>query len=57
MALNSNPGYAPAHYHLGIYYSALDDIDRAVFHLEQVLQSTKNPALLDQAERLLSTYQ
>lgn len=57
MALNSNPGYAPAHYHLGIYYSALNDIERAVFHLEQVLQSTKNPALLDQAERLLSNYQ
>ena len=37
MALESNPAYAPAHYHLGIYYSAFDDIERAVYHLQQAL--------------------
>ena len=57
MALESNPVYAPAHYHLGIYYSAFDDIERAVYHLQQALMHTDNPALFDQAERLLSNYQ
>lgn len=57
MALELNPVYAPAHYHLGIYYSAFDDIERAVYHLQQVLKYTDNPALFDQAERLLSNYQ
>jgi len=57
MALESNPGFAPAHYHLGIYYSAFDDTERAVYHLQQALRYTENPALFDQAERLLSNYQ
>jgi len=57
MALESNPAYAPAHYHLGIYYSAFADIERTVYHLQQVLRHTENPALLDQAERLLANYQ
>ena len=55
-ALESNPTYAPAHYHLGIYYSTVEDIDRTVYHLQQVLKFTGNPALIDQAERLLSSY-
>jgi tetratricopeptide (TPR) repeat protein len=57
MALESNPIYAPAHYHLGIYYSAYDDSERTVYHLQQTLKYTENPALFDQAERLLSNYQ
>ena len=57
MALESNPTYAPAHYHLGIYYSAFEDVERTVYHLQQVLKYTENPALFDQAERLLANYQ
>jgi len=57
MALESNPIYAPAHYHLGIYYSAYDDSERTIYHLQQTLKYTENPALFDQAERLLSNYQ
>lgn len=57
MALESNPVYAPAHYHLGIYYSTYDDNERTVYHLQQALKYTENPALFDQAERLLSHYQ
>ena len=57
MALESNPAFAPAHYHLGIYYSTFEDIERTVYHLQQVLRYTENPALLDQAERLLANYQ
>ncbi len=57
MALESNPVYAPAHYHLGIYYSTFDDIERAAYYLQQALNHTENPALFDQAERLLSNYQ
>ena len=56
-ALEKDPFYAPAHFHLGIYYSTFDDIERAVYYLQQALQYTENPALYDQAERLLSTYQ
>ncbi|MCK5793480.1 MAG: hypothetical protein KAH12_02155 [Anaerolineales bacterium] len=57
MALESNPTYAPAHYHLGIYYSAFEDAERTVYHLQQALKYTQNPALFDQAERLLANYQ
>ena len=56
-ALENDPAYAPAHFHLGIYYSAVDDIDRTVYHLQQVLLHTDNPALYDQAQRLLANYQ
>jgi len=57
LALESNPRYAPAHYHLGIYYSALNDVERAVYYLQQALLYSKNSALIDQAQRLLSNYQ
>ncbi len=56
-ALEMNPLYAPAHFHLGIYYSTYDDVERTVYYLQQALQYTENPALYDQAERLLSNYQ
>jgi len=57
MALESNPAYAPAHFHLGIYYSAIEDVERTVYHLQKTLNYTENPALFDQAERLLANYQ
>ena len=56
-ALEINPVYAPAHFHLGIYYSAFDDVEIAVYHLQQALKYTDNPSLFDQAERLLANYQ
>ncbi len=55
-ALNADPAYAPAHFHLGIYYITLEDRDPAVYHLQQALENTANPALIDQIERLLSNY-
>lgn len=55
-ALALDPAYAPAYYHLGIVYSAQGDRDRAVYNLQQALANSDNPALSDQAERLLSTY-
>jgi tetratricopeptide (TPR) repeat protein len=57
LALEADPAYAPAYYHLGILYSARDDRERARYYLEQTLLYTDNPATRDQAERLLSTYQ
>jgi tetratricopeptide (TPR) repeat protein len=55
-ALDVDPGFAPAYYHLGILYSARDDRQLAVYYLQQAIINAKNPALLDQAERLLSSY-
>jgi tetratricopeptide (TPR) repeat protein len=55
-AINIDPTYAPAYYHLGILYSARNETDLAVYYLQQVLTYTKNPAIRDQAERLLSSY-
>ncbi len=55
-AINIDPTYAPAYFHLGILYSARNESDLAVYYLEQVLTYTKNPAIRDQAERLLSSY-
>jgi tetratricopeptide (TPR) repeat protein len=57
LALEADPAYAPAYYHLGILYSARDDRERARYYLEQALLYSDNPATRDQAERLLSTYQ
>ena len=51
-----DPTYAPAYYHLGILYSARNESDLAVYYLQQVLEYTNNPAIRDQAERLLSNY-
>ena len=55
-AINIDPEYAPAYYHLGILYSARNETELAVYYLQQVLIYTKNPAIRDQAERLLMNY-
>jgi len=55
-AINVDPAYAPAYFHLGILYTARNETELAVYYLEQVLTYTKNPAIRDQAERLLSSY-
>ena len=55
-ALELDPSYAPAYYHLGILYSARDDADQAVYYLSKAVQYSRNPALTDQAQRLLSAY-
>jgi tetratricopeptide (TPR) repeat protein len=55
-ALALDPSYAPAYYHLGILFSARDEADPAVYYLNQTVAYSKNPALTDQAQRLLSSY-
>jgi len=55
-ALELDPTYAPAYYHLGIFYSVRDQADQAVYYLSQAVKYSQNPALTDQAERLLSSY-
>ncbi|MFN2281045.1 MAG: tetratricopeptide repeat protein [Anaerolineales bacterium] len=55
-ALELDPGYAPAFYHLGIIYSASGSRDQAVYYLQQAVAYSKNPSLTEQAQRLLSTY-
>jgi superkiller protein 3 len=55
-ALEVDPTFAPAYYHLGILYSAMDNPDKAIYYLQQVLVYSNNPAIRDQAERLLATY-
>ncbi|NQS92456.1 MAG: tetratricopeptide repeat protein [Chloroflexi bacterium] len=55
-ALGKDPTYAPTYFHLGILYSVRDEKDLAVYYLQQVLTYSENPALLDQAERLLTSY-
>jgi tetratricopeptide (TPR) repeat protein len=55
-ALELDPTYAPAYYHLGILYSARDDRDPAVYYLSKAVAYSTNPALTDQAQRLLSSY-
>ena len=56
-ALEMDPGYALAYYHLGILYSARNEPDLTIYYLQQTLAHTDNLALLDQAKRLLSNYQ
>ena len=55
-ALETDPTFAPSYFHLGILYSVRDEKDLAVYYLQQVLRYSENPALLDQAERLLASY-
>ncbi len=55
-AIEIDPEFAPAYYHLGILYSARDEAELAVYYLEQVLIYATNPAIRDQAERLLRKY-
>jgi tetratricopeptide (TPR) repeat protein len=56
-ALEADPGFSLAAYHLGILYSAQNNRELAVYYLEQALFHTTNPAIRDQVERLLLTYQ
>jgi tetratricopeptide (TPR) repeat protein len=55
-ALAIDPTYAPASYHLGILYSVREDEDLAVYYLNQAVANSTNLALIDQAQRLLSSY-
>jgi len=55
-AVALDPAFAPAYYHLGILYAVRENEDLAVFYLNQALANAKNPALIDQAQRLLSSY-
>jgi tetratricopeptide (TPR) repeat protein len=56
-ALALDPSYAPAYYHLGILYSVREEIDLAIYYLNQAVTFSTNPALMDQAQRLLSSLQ
>jgi tetratricopeptide (TPR) repeat protein len=55
-ALAVDPTFALASYHLGILYSSQENEDLAVYYLQQVLVHSTNPAIRDQAERLLLAY-
>jgi Flp pilus assembly protein TadD len=55
-ALELDPEYAPAYYHLGIIYSAHDSREQAAYYLQQAVANSRNPSLTEQAQRLLSTY-
>jgi tetratricopeptide (TPR) repeat protein len=55
-AVELDPDYAPAYFHLAILNSARDDRDRTVYYLYKVLDTTNNLALIDRTERLLSNY-
>ena len=55
-ALELDPAYAPAYFHLGILYSARDDANQAVYYLSKAVEYSRNPAMTDQARRLLSSY-
>lgn len=54
--LELDPAYAPAYYHLGILYSVREERDLAVYYLGQAVVYSENPALTEQAQRLLSSY-
>jgi tetratricopeptide (TPR) repeat protein len=55
-ALSVDPLYAPAHFQLGILYSARGSEEEAVYYLQQTVTYSSNPALIDQARRLLASY-
>lgn len=55
-ALEIDPTYALASYHLGIVYSAQEETELAVYYLNQAVANSSNLALIDQAQRLLSAY-
>ena len=55
-AIELDPVYAPAYFHLGILYSVQEEEDLAVYYLSRAIEFSKNPALTDQAQRLLSGY-
>lgn len=55
-ALETDPSYAPAYFHIGIIYSARENNELTVYYLQQVLLYSENLSLIDRAERLLSSY-
>jgi tetratricopeptide (TPR) repeat protein len=55
-ALDIDPTFSLAAYHLGIMYSAQNNSELTVYYLQQVMSHSSNPAIRDQVERLLSTY-
>ncbi len=55
-ALEVDSSYAPAYFHLGIIYSSRENIDLAVYYLQQVLYYSDNLSLINRAERLISNY-
>ncbi len=55
-AVELDPSYALAYYHLGILYSVKEEEDLAEYYLNQAVEYSKNPALTDQALRLLLSY-
>lgn len=55
-ALELDPEFAPAYYHLGIIYSANDERESAAYYLQQAVTYSRNPSLTEQAQRLLSSY-
>lgn len=55
-ALDADPGYPPAHLHLGLIYALNGDIQRARQKFNQVIASAPDTPSADQAQRLLETY-
>ncbi|MDZ7843951.1 MAG: tetratricopeptide repeat protein [Anaerolineales bacterium] len=54
-ALELQPRFALAHLHLGLYYLEQGEQDSAVYHLHQAVITADQPALSDQAEKILDT--
>lgn len=52
-SLDAGGGYPPAHLYLGMAFTSLGDQERAHYHLQQVLQTSPDPALRRQAQRML----
>jgi tetratricopeptide (TPR) repeat protein len=55
-ALENDPSYAPAHLHLGQLYIIEEKLALAREHILQVLDLSKDPFILDQAERMMEYY-
>ena len=55
-ALETYPHYALAHLHLGIVYLSQEDNTRAYHHLKQALNFASDPAVIEQAQHLLSYF-
>lgn len=54
-ALEHQPSFALAHIHLGLYYLHQGNQDSAVYHLRQAVITADQPALINQAEKILDT--
>ncbi len=55
-ALEADSSYALAYFHIGIIYSDRENNELTVYYLQQVMLYSENLSLIDQAERLLSSY-